>query len=76
MPRGDGMGPAGMGPMTGRGRGFCAGFKTPGYASPGFGRGTESGRGKGYGRMLWLAWILPGCLFFARRRANRDRMYR
>ncbi|NLG67487.1 MAG: DUF5320 domain-containing protein, partial [Actinobacteria bacterium] len=25
MPRGDGTGPEGMGPMTGRGAGYCAG---------------------------------------------------
>lgn len=31
MPRGDGTGPMGMGAMTGRGAGFCAGFKMPGY---------------------------------------------
>jgi len=34
MPRGDGTGPAGMGPMTGRGAGYCAGFATPGFANP------------------------------------------
>ena len=46
MPRGDGTGRMGMGPMTGRGAGFCAGFAVPGYANPigygfGFGRGRE-----------------------------------
>ena len=53
MPRGDGTGPQGMGPMTGRALGFCAGFGTPGYANPGvgagFGRGC--GRGRGFRRM-------------------------
>ncbi|HHW12652.1 MAG TPA: DUF5320 domain-containing protein [Firmicutes bacterium] len=49
MPRGDGSGPRGMGPMTGRGAGFCAGFAAPGYANPvnsgcGFGRGHGSRR--------------------------------
>ena len=39
MPRGDGTGPAGQGPMTGRRMGFCAGFNTPGFMSGGFGRG-------------------------------------
>ena len=43
MPRFDGTGPAGMGPMTGRGLGPCgAGMKR------GFGRG----RGFGYGMMM------------------------
>ena len=39
MPLGDGTGPAGLGPMTGRAAGFCAGFQVPGYMNPGFGRG-------------------------------------
>ena len=34
MPRGDGTGPVGMGRMTGRGAGFCAGFAAPGCANP------------------------------------------
>ena len=33
MPRGDGTGPMGNGPMTGRGAGFCAGLGMPGVAS-------------------------------------------
>ncbi len=31
MPWGDGTGPWGFGPMTGRGAGFCAGFGMPGF---------------------------------------------
>jgi len=34
MPRGDGTGPAGMGPMTGRAAGYCAGYGMPGYMNP------------------------------------------
>ena len=34
MPFGDGTGPRGMGPMTGRRAGFCAGFPAPGFANP------------------------------------------
>ena len=49
MPRGDGTGPMGMGPMTGRGMGYCAGYAAPGYASYGFGMG----RGRGYRRMYY-----------------------
>lgn len=48
MPRGNGTGPMGMGPLTGRGMGYCAGFSAPGYAAPagcagagGFGRGRR-----------------------------------
>jgi len=34
MPFGDGTGPRGLGPMTGRRAGFCAGFGVPGFANP------------------------------------------
>ena len=54
MPRGDGTGPAGMGPMTGRGLGPCAGYPTPGYTNPGGGRLTTLGT---FGR--WAAGALP-----------------
>ena len=36
MPAGDRTGPQGMGPKTGRGAGYCAGYDHPGYANPGF----------------------------------------
>lgn len=52
MPAGDRTGPQGMGPMTGRGAGFCAGNTVPGYAGNagfGFGRGRGFGRGMGRG---------------------------
>jgi len=54
MPRGDGTGPAGMGPMTGRAAGLCAGYTTPGYVNR-IGRGGYSGRsrGGGWGRRNW-----------------------
>lgn len=54
MPRGDRTGPAGMGPMTGRGAGYCSGSNAPGFTSPmpgfGFGRGFGRGWGRGLGR--------------------------
>jgi hypothetical protein len=57
MPGGDGTGPAGVGPMTGRAAGFCAGYPVPGYMNPiggrgywGWGRGF---RGGGWGRRNW-----------------------
>ncbi len=54
MPRGDGTGPAGMGPMTGRAAGYCAGYGVPGFMNPipGGGRGMAWGRGGGFGRGL------------------------
>lgn len=56
MPRGDGRGPEGMGPMTGRAAGYCAGYPAPGYANPAFGQGFGFGRGRGggRGRRNWL----------------------
>jgi len=69
MPGGDGTGPAGMGPMTGRAAGFCAGYSDPGYANPvggrgffGFGRGRGFwGRGGGRGwRNRFYATGVPG----------------
>jgi len=49
MPRGDGTGPVGMGPMTGRAAGYCAGYEVPGYANPAPGRGFGMGFGGGRG---------------------------
>jgi hypothetical protein len=40
MPRGDGTGPAGSGPMTGRASGFCSGYAVPGYMNPVPGAGS------------------------------------
>jgi hypothetical protein len=68
MPGGDGTGPMGMGPMTGRAAGFCAGYGVPGYMNPipgrGFGMGYGRGRGfggGGRGRRNWFyATGLPG----------------
>ena len=48
MPRGDGTGPMGNGPMTGRGAGFCAGVGMPGAASA-FGRFGGFGCRRGVG---------------------------
>ncbi len=47
MPRGDGTGPGGMGPMTGRGAGFCAGYDRPGFLNP---IGGRLGGGFGWAR--------------------------
>ena len=66
MPGGDGTGPLGLGPMTGRQAGYCAGYSAPGYANsiPGRGRGFGYGRGfgrgrgwgRGFGRGFGLGW--------------------
>jgi hypothetical protein len=68
MPGGDRTGPMGMGPMTGRAAGFCAGYSVPGYMNPGprgaFGGGfwgRGGGRGGGRGRRNWFyATGMPG----------------
>jgi len=64
MPGGDGTGPGGMGPMTGRAAGFCAGYPAPGFMNPVGGRGFWGwgrGRGGGRGRRNWFyATGLPG----------------
>jgi len=44
MPLGDGTGPQGFGPMTGRGLGYCAGYQVPGYMNP-YGYGGRMGFG-------------------------------
>jgi len=67
MPAGDRTGPMGMGPMTGRAAGFCAGYDAPGYANPipgrGFwGRGWRGG-GRGW-RHMYYATGLPGWMRF------------
>ena len=56
MPRGDGSGPVGMGPMTGRGLGYCNNYASPGFTKGtpiggGFGLGRGRGRGPGFGRV-------------------------
>ena len=58
MPRGDGTGPLGQGPMTGRAAGYCAGYPVPGFMNPAgglgmgmaWGRGGFGGRGMGWRR--------------------------
>lgn len=72
MPRGDGTGPRGLGPMTGRAAGYCAGYSVPGYMNPyegrsglgfgygrGFGRGMGRGYSRGYDRGFWPAYPYP-----------------
>lgn len=62
MPGGDGTGPMGQGPRTGRGAGYCAGYDMPGSANPLPGQGYwgrwpgRDGRmgGGGRGRRNWF----------------------
>jgi hypothetical protein len=61
MPRGDMTGPAGMGPMTGRGAGYCGGYGMPGFVNRGVGGGFAPrggpgwfGHGGGRGHRNWF----------------------
>ncbi len=61
MPWGDGTGPMGVGPRTGRGLGFCSGFKRSGYVRGGglgLGRGRHLGLGRGW-RWFWRTASMP-----------------
>jgi len=63
MPGGDGTGPGGLGPMTGRAAGYCTGYAAPGFMNSIAGRGFGGwGRGGGgWGRRNWFyATGLPG----------------
>ncbi len=68
MPRGNGTGPNGKGPMSGRAAGYCAGYGMPGYSNNaagmgrgfGFGYGPRRGMGRGFGfGMGWGACFAP-----------------
>lgn len=67
MPRGDGTGPMGNGPMTGRGAGYCAGTEAPGYVNPVpgrcFGMGFGGGRGAGRRNRFYAASFPRGGRF-------------
>ena len=65
MPAGNGTGPLGMGPMTGRAAGYCAGYPVPGYMNAGLGAGV-AGRSfrnppfvGAYGRAPYAQGITP-----------------
>lgn len=62
MPSGDRTGPSGFGPLTGRGAGFCAGYRVPGSFNPPpyYGRGRGWGFRAGYGAApQWAAPKYP-----------------
>lgn len=64
MPGFSGTGPMGLGPMSGRAAGYCAGYPFPGFANPWpgrrFGRGRRLGRGvAGYGRPWFYGLAAP-----------------
>ena len=67
MPGGDRTGPAGRGPMTGRGAGFCAGCGVSGFPNPGYGAGGAffGGRGGRGRRNRFFATGVPGWQYFA-----------
>jgi len=57
MPAGNGTGPKGMGPMTGRAAGFCVGYANPmAGRGMGFGQGCGFGAAGGNGRAMGRGW--------------------
>ncbi len=56
MPGGDGTGPLGLGPMTGRKAGYCAGYPVPGFMNPYVPR-----LGRGF---FWRRWAFFGSPYF------------
>ncbi|MBN2293977.1 MAG: DUF5320 domain-containing protein [Pirellulales bacterium] len=70
MPGGDRTGPMGMGPMTGRAAGYCAGFPTPGFMNAPGGRGLGGGRGGRGGRGWRNRFYATGLTGWQRAAAN------
>ncbi|RPJ69970.1 MAG: hypothetical protein EHM20_15865 [Alphaproteobacteria bacterium] len=65
MPGRDGTGPAGLGPMTGGGFGYCAGYVNPNPKRMTYNPGAMGrGRGRGY-RNFYNATGLPGYARFS-----------
>jgi hypothetical protein len=61
MPSGDRTGPMGLGPLTGRGAGYCAGQFDPARVTPGWGRPFGRGPGRGSGWCRWFSGTnVPG----------------
>jgi hypothetical protein len=62
MPRGNGNGPEGFGPRTGKGAGFCNGFDHPGFVNSGMG-GRRAGFGyrRNFQSGFMPAWRSRGC---------------
>jgi hypothetical protein len=54
MPFGDRTGPDGLGPKTGRAKGYCSGFSSPGSMNP------VPGRGRGFSRGAGPGWVGGG----------------
>ena len=66
MPRGNGTGPDGYGPMTGRALGYCAGYPNPGFdMGRGMGRGYGRGFARGFrGRRFWRRTVQPRYMIY------------
>ena len=65
MPGGDRSGPQGLGPMTGRAMGYCAGYTQPGTMNPVGAGFWGRGRGRGFrhrvyaGMQGWMRYGYP-----------------
>jgi hypothetical protein len=65
MPRGDSTGPMGMGPMTGRQAGYCAGYNMPGFVKNAGRRGMGTSFGRGVNLGEWGGGFRRRNRFFA-----------
>ena len=62
MPKCDKTGPMGMGPMTGRGAGYCTGFTNQSYANP-IGCRFGFNRERGFGRKHYMTGLPRGARY-------------
>lgn len=73
MPAGDGTGPMGLGPKTGRGAGYCAGFSSPGYTNTSMRMGMAYRRGGSMQMPLYGKAFMGGGMGFGRGRGQGSR---
>ena len=76
MPAGDGTGPMGLGPKTGRAAGYCAGFSSPGYTNTLMRIGMASRRGSMQMGLYGTAFMGRGMGFGRGRGSRRGRSFR
>lgn len=71
MPLGDGTGPNGLGPMTGRRAGYCTGSNEPGYLSPRGYRSVNQDQRTRQWQTLLLTGLISGGVYIAYKLTSR-----